>query len=156
MLPKGYHLVLAGPKSIGGAYSQRDDAYFDSLRTLIQDSGLENRVTLIPEYVSSENFIPLADYYLAFSVSEGLGTTILEAIASEVCVLANNMVPSYQQFIQHTQGSYLVPMNESAVKDKIKGIDSHSKLLELKNDRSALYKIASFEIIKKGYKDIFR
>ena len=40
---KGYHLVLAGPKSSGGAYSRRDNAYFDSLTTLIKDGGLEKK-----------------------------------------------------------------------------------------------------------------
>ena len=66
------------------------------------------------------------------------------------------MVPSYQQFIKQTQGSYLIPLNENAIKDKLKCLNAHSKLLELKNDRDALNEIASFEIIKKGYKDIFR
>ena len=154
-LPDDYHLILAGPISKTGAHIERDSNYVKSLENYIKYCQLQKRVTVITEFVNSDEYIPNADIYMAFSISEGLGTTVLEAIASEVCVLANDAVPSYKEFIETAKGSYLVSMNEKEVASKIleiKTIKNHN--IALKDDRDALAQIASQAVIESKYTEL--
>ena len=74
---------------------------------------------LIPEYVEASDYIPFADYYLSFSDFEGLGNTVLEAVVSEVSVLASEKVPSFCEHIGNLHGSYVLPPNPKLVAEKI-------------------------------------
>ena len=118
-LPKIYFLVMAGPVSRTGKFVVRDKNYFANLESYVDKNNLHQRVKIIPEYVEGCDYIPFADYYLSFSDSEGLGNTVLEAVVSEVSVLASNKVPSFCEHIGNLRGSYVLPPNPKFVAKKI-------------------------------------
>jgi glycosyltransferase involved in cell wall biosynthesis len=64
-------------------------------------------VELIPEYVDAAKYIREADVVLMPSYDEGLGTTMLEALACGVPVVANSQEPAYCQWIEHGRNGFL-------------------------------------------------
>ena len=102
----------------------------------------------------TSKLIPCRFLFIIFRVRRSC-TTILEGIASEVCVLANENVPSYRQHIISTEGSYLLPIDEQKVKEFIMKLASQSMTEKLKRDRKMLRNVVSKELIYKKYQDLF-
>ncbi|RME33287.1 MAG: glycosyltransferase, partial [Gammaproteobacteria bacterium] len=87
-LPSAYKLVLAGPVVRHGPWKKRDQEYLERVRRKVRVLGMEGRVQLVTEFVPAEEYIRLADVYLLPSLSEGLGTPMLESLACGVPVVA--------------------------------------------------------------------
>lgn len=86
LLPHRYKLVLAGPLDRTG---QR---LYERLRDLAKELGIEDRVHMISGFISRpEDYFHMTDVFLFPSLSEGLGTPILEAIACGIPVVAHRI-----------------------------------------------------------------
>lgn len=85
-LPARYKLVVAGPL-------ERDDQpAYDRLQALVNTLGLHDRVVLRRGFVEHpERYLQMADVFLFPSVSDGLGTAVLEAICCGVPVVAHRL-----------------------------------------------------------------
>lgn len=106
-LEKRFSLALAGPLVNTGQHKKRDSEYYQAILDSVRSNGLEERVELIPEYVDAAKYIREADVVLMPSYDEGLGTTMLEALACGVPVVANSQEPAYCQWIEHGRNGFL-------------------------------------------------
>ena len=106
-LPTVYKLILAGPLSESGPFKQRDQEYFDSIVTRIKRYGLESRVELKSGFLSKpEYFMNLSDVYAISSLSEGLGTPLIESIACATPVVSCAMEGITDKWIVNGRNGY--------------------------------------------------
>ncbi|WP_341894442.1 glycosyltransferase [Ferrovibrio terrae] len=113
-LPERFKLVLAGPVVTSGPLLSRDEAYMVALRQRILDLNLETRVHLVPNFVTAEDYILLADAYLLPNYDEGLATPMLESLACGVPVLANAAEAAFRQWIDDGRTGFLRPLETAA------------------------------------------
>ncbi len=91
----------------------------ESLKRLVKKLNIENRIIFIEKNFKPEHILPLFDIYVAPSISEGLGLSVLEAISSGVPVIGTR-VGGIQDIIKNKQTGLLVePKNPRAIADAI-------------------------------------
>lgn len=83
----------------------------DSLEALAKESGLQNEVIFTGFRIDVSNFYDLADVFVSSSKAEGLGSSILDALAAGVPVVAT-AVGGIPEFIEDGQTGLLVPAAE--------------------------------------------
>ncbi len=106
-LPTVYKLILAGPLSEAGPYQQRDQEYFNSIVRKVERYGLESRVELKSDFLSNpEHFMNLSDVYAISSLSEGLGTPLIESLACGTPVVACAMEGITDKWIVNGRNGY--------------------------------------------------
>lgn len=109
-LPKNFSLILAGPLTKKGINQKRDKLYFDNIHKLVNKYNLVNQIEIIPEFINLDSLIHKADLYLAPSFNEGLGTTVLESLASGIPVYANCEENAFKQWINPNVNGQLIQM----------------------------------------------
>lgn len=82
------------------------------LETQIRALGLEDQVTLLGHRDDAPRVVRAADVYVSSSWSEGLGTSILEALACEVPVVAT-MAGGAAEMVLPGETGYLVPCRDA-------------------------------------------
>ncbi len=96
---KDYTLLLVG--RVG-------DRYRAELEKLIQEGGLEGRVTITgavpPEKVSE--LLASSRYYVSASTHEGRSNSMVEALAAGVPVIASD-IPGHREAVSHTESGFL-------------------------------------------------
>ncbi len=96
LLPSKYKLLIAGPLDASG------QAVYDRMMKRVQELSLEQRVVLLPGFVNHpEQFFCLSDVFLFASLSDGLGTPVLEALCCGIPVVANRLKGVTDTWIQH-------------------------------------------------------
>lgn len=95
------HLVLAGP-----GFNEQDPDYFSTYHDDLDQLTKEGRLTLIKRLVPAHEIIPFLDCYCAPSFDEGLGTTILEALASGLITLVNAKEKAFTEHIIDGENGY--------------------------------------------------
>lgn len=106
-LPSEFKLILAGPLSESGPFEKRDQEYFDAIVRRIKLYGLESRVELKPGFLSNpEDLMNLSDVYATTSLSEGLGTPLIESIACATPVVACILEGITDQWIVNGRNGY--------------------------------------------------
>lgn len=106
-LPAAYKLILAGPLSESGPFKRRDQEYFNSIVTRIKEYGLEPRVELKSGFLNNpEYFMNLSDVYAISSLSEGLGTPLIESLACATPVVACAMEGITDKWIVNGRNGY--------------------------------------------------
>lgn len=111
------HLSLVGP---GGPLE-------DDLRAEVDRRGLEDHVTVTGYVPDIHEYYATADVFVSASILEGLPITILEAMASELPVVATR-IPGVDEVIRDGQTGYLVPPDEpTSLADSILSLKSESK-----------------------------
>ena len=153
-LPEDFHLVLAGPSAKEEAKGLGVEAK-DVLRNIwlaIKNLGLENRVTILDDFVDASKLIAMSDIYSLPCEQEGLGTTMLEAMSCGVPVVANQSEEAFRQWIDSDINGFLcdpepklwaetilrvsrVELSPQSIRDSIRGkVESdtiHKTYLEL-------------------------
>ena len=86
-----------------------DDVSWDQLHREVNSRGLANIVRYMGEQRDIRQFYHAADIFLTTSLREGLPTTVLEAQACGVPVLATNVVGNNEAIIDGKTG-YLLPL----------------------------------------------
>lgn len=144
-LPKKYKLILVGPVKEEGRL------YFDEIRSEIVRFKLENRVQIINQFVKNiDKFYKLSDVFLFPSLTEALGTPILEAQACGIPVIANHLKDVVEDLIDCSKGGYYLNLN---VEKWIEKIDEAVKISKNKLLENSIYikSICSHEVIDKNY-----
>ena len=89
-LPKNYKLLIGGP------LKDENKKYFNKLILFIKENKLQERVFIKNEFIKNiEDYMMLSDIFLFPSLSEGLGTPVIESQACGIPVLAN-LIPELQ------------------------------------------------------------
>ncbi len=141
-LPENFCLFMGGPLVDKGPNFEGDAAIYESLKKRIISSGLGDRVRLHAGFCEKiEEYYQMADLYAFPTLSEGLGTPMLESIACAVPVVANRLPDVSDVWIKDGQNGYLSSPDASDFAEKI--------LLAAKIDRSILLK-SSQEILEKS------
>ena len=142
---KKYKLILVGPVKEEGRL------YFDEIRSEIVRFKLENRVQIINQFVKNiDKFYKLSDVFLFPSLTEALGTPILEAQACGIPVIANHLKDVVEDLIDCSKGGYYLNLN---VEKWIEKIDEAVKISKNKLLENSIYikSICSHEVIDKNY-----
>ena len=114
-LPLQYKLVIAGPIN----YSEIN--YKFEILNKIKELKLEKRVFFKIKFIKNiDQYIKLSDVYVIPSLSEGFGTTVLEAQACGVPVVSNLLKNVTDDYIINGKGGYSITMNIEKFAKKIK------------------------------------
>jgi|SRR5581483_1611572 len=88
-----------------------DSSYENKLRDMISSLSLESRVKLLGSRTDVAELLAAADLFLMPSVTESQGIALLEALASNILVLASDIEAF--QFAKNMRGVSLVPVQSS-------------------------------------------
>jgi glycosyltransferase involved in cell wall biosynthesis len=101
-LPESHHLILVGP------VSSEDKAYIEKIHQRKEALGLKERVLIRSDYHENpESFMQAADLFLFPSISEGLGSVVLEALMCGLPVVATPLEGITDSVIKEGQNGYL-------------------------------------------------
>ncbi len=93
-----------------------------SLRTLVHQLGLEKNVSFRSIVQSTADILPAFDVFVMPSLQEGLGLSVMEAMAAGIPVVASN-VGGLPDLVKDGQTGFLTPAGDSAALGKrIKGM----------------------------------
>ena len=152
-LPEKYHLNLVGPFENEGMHFERDLEYLNKLKREIINNGLTERVKIMNNFIDNpEKYYESSDIFVLPSINEGLGTTLLEAIASRRPVVCNNLYNVFGEYVEDKKNGFLVELDPKQWARKI--IDC--ELLDYKELEIASKKIsrcASEDLIILKYND---
>ena len=96
------HLVIIGREGDGSS----------ALRAAIDESNLEDHVTVIPYTDRVNDFLVAADVFAFLSLMEGLGTAMLEAMAARLPVVAYD-IPPIREITDQARVAGLVPVGDT-------------------------------------------
>ncbi|MGQ0645300.1 MAG: glycosyltransferase family 4 protein [Elusimicrobiota bacterium] len=133
-LPEKVKLFLAGPAVDQGPHRERDQACLEEIRRRAGAGSLRGRVEVRPGFVPAmEEYIKMADVYAFPTLSEGLGTPMLESIACGVPVVANRLPGVTDVWIRDGRNGYVSPLDPAVFAEKILsavGIPEHVRVGE--------------------------
>lgn len=155
-LPSNYKLILAGPFENSGLLFKRDLNFLNSVKKKIKDLNLENRVEVIDKFIGEpKKYFEKCDIFVLPSTNEGLGTTVLEAVASQRPVVCNNVKDVYGVYVENNKNGFLVDLD---IKEWVKKILLCKNLTHenLKIAREKVREIASEEIIISQYNELIK
>tara|TARA_Y100000588_G_scaffold395260_1_gene521991 strand:+ start:13161 stop:14372 length:1212 start_codon:yes stop_codon:yes gene_type:complete len=153
LLPDHYKLVLAGPLVNKGPLADLDQRYFHDIESLVIEYNLSHRVEIIPEFIDRpEAYIKLSDVFVFPSVSEGLGTPVLEAIACGIPVVASDIKGVTDAWIKEEENGYL---SSNVPKEFSLKVIEAAKITQdsLKDSSVQINKSASTEVIDIEYRN---
>ena len=105
-LPNEYKLIIAGP------LKEENHFYFNKLLKFIQKNNLNERVLIHSKFIPNfEDYLRLSDVFLFPSISEGLGTPILESQALGVPVISSLIEGVTDQIIIDGIGGYTLKLD---------------------------------------------
>lgn len=150
-LPANYKLILAGPIINSGPLMQRDRRYYQSILNTIYQNGLKDQVQLIPRYIEEpEKYMKATDVFVMPTTGEGLGTTVLEALACGVPIVANDIPGVFDQWVKDGVNGYICGLDHKEWAEKIiiaSQIDDH-RMWRASQD---VLNVASTEVIDREY-----
>ena len=144
-LPEKFKLIIAGP------LKKENKKYFDELIRFIELNNLTKRVHINCEFISNiEEYMKLSDIFLFPSLSEGLGTPVLEAQACGTPVVANLINGITDKIIENGKGGFAIPLNQELWVQKIlNSLEIDQK--DLKSNSLKVLGISSSKEIDAGY-----
>ena len=106
------HLVIVGPGE--GADGEPGGPYFDSLRAMIRNAGMEQDVTFTGRVGNVEEFVRAADMFLFAPRKEGMPNVLLEAMSGGLpCVVSR--ISGIEDVIESGVNGFIFDLeNESA------------------------------------------
>lgn len=153
-LPDDFVLYMKGPLVESGPLFDRDRSIFNSIKSKINEYDLQKRVKIETGFCEDiEEYYQMADVYAFPSLSEGLGTPVLEAIACGVPVVANMIEGVTDIWIKNGETGYLSEMDSAKFADKIiQSLSIGSNLLGLSS--SGILTNAGTSVIDRKYIDL--
>ena len=154
LLPEDYKLVLVGPIVTSGEFYETDKRYFESVKEIITEYDLQNRVFMKTGFIDEpENYINASDVFLFPSKREAFGTPVLEALACAIPCVTNNIPGVFDERISNGNNGYICELNESLWADRITKCNNFSKDKLLSNAKSIREQFST-EVIDSQYYDI--
>lgn len=119
-LPQEYKLLLAGPVTEEGPNASRDREFLRSLREKAGALGLQTRIMLKPEYIDNPaEYIKMSDVYVFPTMSEGLGTPLIESICCGVPVVATRISGVTDTWLKEGVNGYLSGLDPEEFAGKV-------------------------------------
>ncbi len=131
----------------------------NELKELVNDLGLINRVVFLGNIENDQlpDYLSLGDIFVRPSISEGLGTAFLEAMAVGLPVIATP-VGGIPDFIEdHETGLFTKPNNPHDLAQKIKEILSNVNLKKklIDNGRKLIVEKYNWQTVAQKFNDIY-
>ena len=150
-LPDKFNLFIKGPLVKDGPLAGRDNAYFNEIREMVVQQNLSRRIQVEEGFCDNvEEYYQMSDVYAFPSESEGLGTPILESVASGIPVVANRIGGVTDVWIKDGGNGYLSELTPSLFAEKIilaSGLSREKRRIESEN----ILKVAGTENIDRTY-----
>jgi len=144
-LPEKYKMVLAGPLKDEGK------EYFRQIQNKIEKLNLQSRVDLKVGFNDNfDEYLKCSDVFLFPSLSEGLGTPVLESQACGVPVVSNHLKDITDTVIKNGKGGYYLGMDVLNWVEAIKKAQSIKREVLVENAKY-IYKISSSSLIDNEY-----
>jgi glycosyltransferase involved in cell wall biosynthesis len=119
-LPDRFKLVLAGPAVESGPNRERDARFLGDIRRRIEAEGLSDRVHLRIGFVENvEDYIRMSDVYVFPTLSEGLGTPMLESVACGVPVVVTRLPGVSDVWIKDGRNGYVSELDAEEFARKV-------------------------------------
>lgn len=134
-LPEFYKLIIAGPIDV------QNKIYLDKINQEIVKLRIEKRVIMkVGNHDHPERFMQAADLFLFPSISEGLGTVVLEALMCGLPVVATPLQGITDQIIQNGRNGFLADFKAKDLCEFIeKGIALGDKREEISKMAHAIF-----------------
>ncbi|MCX6985832.1 MAG: glycosyltransferase family 4 protein [Lentisphaerae bacterium] len=153
-LPGEFKLFMKGPLVNDGPLAGRDNAYFNETRDMVARQNLAGRIQVEEGFCENVGeYYQMSDAYAFPSESEGLGTPILESVASGIPVVANRIRGVTDVWIKDANNGYLSDLEPARFADKIilaSELPAGKRQLESEN----ILKVAGTENIDMIYADL--
>lgn len=148
-----YKLLIFGPIISSGPLFERDKKYYDELIDSIQKNHLSDRIQVVKGFSENiEQYFQLADVFVFPSLSDALGTPLLESIACGVPVVANLLKGITDYWIEPGKTGYYCELDPEIFAGLItKALSINSELLQ--SGSEAILRSASSEVIDQQYFD---
>ena len=145
-LPEKFKLIIAGP------LKDENLNYYKSLESFISENNLEDRVHIKKGFISNiEDYMKMSDVFLFPSISEGLGTPVLESQACGTPVIANLIYGITDDIIVFDKGGYALKLEiEIWVKHVQKALNISHQVLRA-NSKEILSEAGSKNIDRRYY-----
>lgn len=153
-LPDEFKLFMKGPLIKNGSFACRDNTYFNETNELVNSRGLSGRIQIEEGFCeNAEEFYQMSDVYAFPSKKEGLGTPVLESIASGIPVVANRLKGVTDVWIKDGVSGYLSDLEPIHFAQQI---ILASKLSEqdMRMESESILKTAGTKIIDRTYADL--
>jgi len=142
-LPLEYHLTIIGSGEEGA-----------SLKTLVEQLNIENRVTFLGHQSNPYSYMQRADFLLLTSEREGFPNVLLEGNCLGLPIVAFNALGGISEIITEGENGFFVPFGEcKALAVKIQ--ESNEIVFDQNQIREMTLKKYSKSIILNKYKNIF-
>lgn len=150
-LPDDYKLFMKGPLVETGPLGERNKNLYNSLQTRIEKENLGGRVQLDAGFCENvEDYYRMADVYAFPSITEGLGTPVLENIACGIPVVTNLIPDTTDLWIKNDENGYLSSLEPEEFADKItKAVCFPAD--KCRKEAESIIKLAGTEIIDEKY-----
>jgi glycosyltransferase involved in cell wall biosynthesis len=145
LLPPRFKLLVCGPLHAA------EQALFDELSQLVDRLGVRDRVVLQHGFVAHpENYYRLSDVFLFPSVSDGLGTPVLEAVACGIPVVAHRLPGVTDAWLEEGRSGILAAATPEAFAAAIqRALEIPREALE--REAGELRRKAGADVIDAGY-----
>lgn len=129
-LPSIYRLVLAGP------VDPSHHSYLEEIRNSVHSLGLGKRVIIhVGNHPNPESYMQSSDLFLFPSISEGLGTVMLEALMCGLPVVSSRIEGVTDSVIEDKKNGFLVDFE---TEEAVRAVNAAVALFDRK-DRIALH-----------------
>lgn len=146
-----YKLLLFGPIVASGTFYKRDKNFYNKIIELIKQNGLESRVQVVTGFTNDiQEYYQLADVFVFPTLSEALGTPMLESIACQVPVVANRIKGITDQWIEDGRTGFTCELDPEKFASCIKKASEINRNILEDGARDILAK-ASTKIIDEQY-----
>ena len=146
-LPKNYKLYLGGTVE-----NIEHKVNFERVQNKINELDLQDRVILTKKFIENiDEYIKLSDVFLFPTWNEALGTSVLEAQACGVPVVANSMKGSTDYWIKDSEGGFVVEKFDDKVWAEKITLALNINIENLRENSSKIIKIASTKNIDEDY-----
>jgi len=150
-LPDNYRLIFGGPVT----HRSVSNSTLSKLRARIQDSPREQDIFLHVGFLNMAELLNDSDIYANPASNEGLGTTVLEALASAVPVVANSDEPAFSHYITDGRNGHLSKLDPEIFAKKVEKSSSIPRGALLDEARKIRREISS-EYIHEKYLEILK
>ncbi|MDP3789584.1 MAG: glycosyltransferase family 4 protein [Candidatus Omnitrophota bacterium] len=150
-LPEKFKLVLAGPVVESGPLFERDRDYLQKIKEKIAGDSLGLRVELKAEFVENiDEYLKMSDIFLFPTITEALGTPMLEAMACGLPVVANRIAGVTDSWIEDGKNGFISGLDAGEFADKVKKATEISRIA-FEAKRKEIMGVCSAELIDAKY-----
>lgn len=119
-LPEKFKLVLAGPIVESGPLAKRDQDYLNKVKNRIEEYQLGPRINLEVRFITEvDEYFKMSDMFLFPTITEALGTPMLEAISCGIPVVANRIPGVTNSWIEDGKNGFISDLNPDEFAEKV-------------------------------------